>query len=338
MPTRRSTALAVHPINVVTRRTGLSADVIRAWEKRHGAVAPKRSDGGRRLYSDVDVERLRLLSQATLGGRAIGQVAGLSDAALSALVDAEKPARVAGDAAPARDAAHAASPPAEDAARGLLDEALAAVARYDAVRLDLLLRRATVALSAAALLDLLVVPLTERLEHAVRDGTLRPAQQYLASVVLRRVLDHVIATATSPLAGPSLVVATPAGQPQELGALVTAAAAALEGWRVTYLGPGLPAEDVAETVAAVAAPAVMLSLSATPGGRTIPGELRRLRALLPSDVTILVEGASTDAHRTVLGEIGAAVPRDLDALRLELRTLSARSAARRPTRPSLERT
>ena len=71
---------------MVARRTGLSADVIRAWEKRHAVVAPARTAAGRRLYSDADVERLRLIARATLTGRTVGQVAALPPEQLVALV------------------------------------------------------------------------------------------------------------------------------------------------------------------------------------------------------------------------------------------------------------
>ena len=47
-----------HPIQVVVRRTGLSADLLRAWERRYAAVEPGRTSTGRRLYSDRDIERL----------------------------------------------------------------------------------------------------------------------------------------------------------------------------------------------------------------------------------------------------------------------------------------
>ena len=60
---------------VVVRRTGLTPDVIRAWERRHGAVAPGRGAGGRRLYSEQEVERLALLKAVVDGGWTIGQVA-----------------------------------------------------------------------------------------------------------------------------------------------------------------------------------------------------------------------------------------------------------------------
>ena len=67
-----------HPIQIVSRRTGLSADVIRAWERRYKAVKPSRSSNGRRLYSDNDVKKLMLLQRIISGGRRIGDIAKLN--------------------------------------------------------------------------------------------------------------------------------------------------------------------------------------------------------------------------------------------------------------------
>jgi MerR family transcriptional regulator, light-induced transcriptional regulator len=201
------------------------------------------------------------------------------------------------------------------------------VARFDAAGLDAALRRATVALSAEAFLDALIVRLWERVAEGVHRGTLRPPHQHLAQAVLRRVLDRVTETAALPGAGPDLVVATPAGQPQELGALLAAAAAAAEGWRVVYLGPGLPAEDIAEAATRARARAVTVSLGAGPGDRIVPRELRRLRTLLPNDVAIVVAGPAAAAHRGVLREIGAAVLRDVPALLAQLRALRVAATA-----------
>ncbi len=80
-----------HPIRVVSERTGLSPDVLRAWERRYGVVAPERSDGGQRLYSDADIDRVALLVKATRAGRALGQTAALPVEELRQLVaeDAE---------------------------------------------------------------------------------------------------------------------------------------------------------------------------------------------------------------------------------------------------------
>jgi MerR family transcriptional regulator, light-induced transcriptional regulator len=334
-PSPAPSASQRHPIQVVARRTGLSADVIRAWEKRHAVVTPLRSPTGRRLYADADVERLRLVARATLTGCTVAQAAALPPEELAELGHAETIAPDAPNALP--DGTGARTSPALEHLRACLD----ALARFDAAGLDAALRRATVALSAEAFLDALVVRLWERVAEGVHRGTLRPPHQHLAQAVLRRVLDRVTEMATFPGAGPDLVVATLPGQPQELGALLAAAAAAAEGWRVVYLGPGLPAEDIAEAAKQASARAVTVSLGAAPGDRIVPRELRRLRTLLPNDVAIVVEGTGAGAHSGVMREIGASVLRDVPALLAQLRALRVANAAsgtndvggRRPPRP-----
>jgi MerR family transcriptional regulator, light-induced transcriptional regulator len=336
MPKRApATPAILHPIQVVTRRTGISADVLRVWEKRYAVVTPVRSTSGRRLYSDDDIERLRLLVQATRTGRTIGQVASLPAAALVALLDEGSPApRRVGPRA--FDAAAAPPSPAAD----VLDAAIAAIGDFDGVALDLLLRRAIVALSADQFLDAVVVPLVDYLRVRVLDGSLRRSHGHLAHAVLRRVLDHVVATATAPLASRDLVVGLLGGHAHELDALIVAATAASDGWRVTYVGPGVPADDIADTLEQVDARVLVLSVAATPGDRLIPRELRRLRALLPTRVELLVVGTSADAPRTVRAETGATPLVGLAMLRARLGALRAVASAsdaadRSSTRPRI---
>jgi DNA-binding transcriptional MerR regulator/methylmalonyl-CoA mutase cobalamin-binding subunit len=312
----------LHPIQIVTRRTGVSADVLRVWEKRYAVVTPVRSASGRRLYSDADIERLRLLVQATHTGRPIGQVAALPTKALVALLEEEAPTpnrpRKPGQA----DAAMA-----RTAADDLLDGCIRAIGDFDAVALDLQLRRAIVALSADDFLDAVVVPLVDQLRVRVLDGSLRRPHGHLAHAVLRRVLDHVVATATAPLHSRDLVVAPLGAHAHELDALIVAVAAAADGWRVTYVGADVPAEDVAETVQHVDGHVLALSLAASSGDRVIPRELRRLRALLSSRVEFLVVATTADVQRAALAETGATPIVGLRMLRTRLRALREDSSA-----------
>jgi DNA-binding transcriptional MerR regulator len=48
----------VYKIGVVSRKTGLSASTLRLWEDQYGVIAPVRTRGGTRLYSDSEVERI----------------------------------------------------------------------------------------------------------------------------------------------------------------------------------------------------------------------------------------------------------------------------------------
>jgi hypothetical protein len=70
----------------VARLTGLSTQLIRAWEQRYGAVVAERAENGRRIYTTADVEKLGLLKVLTERGIAISTIATLDTDALRARV------------------------------------------------------------------------------------------------------------------------------------------------------------------------------------------------------------------------------------------------------------
>lgn len=295
-----------HPIRVVADRTGLSLDVLRVWERRYGVVVPGRADDGQRLYSDADVARLRLLRRATGAGRSIGRVARLPTDELAELVREDDAAR--GVAAPPPAAP---GPPGE---AGLhLERAMAAVREMEPGKLEAELRRAMVALRAADFVDGVAAPLLAAIGEGWRRGRIGVAHEHAASAVLRRVLGYMVEAADVAGGAPGMVVATPAGQVHEFGALLAAASATAEGWRVTYLGADLPAEEIAAAVRQRGASRVALSLVYPADDPRIPGELRRLRAALPAGVAVVVGGGAAGEHRDTLEEVGAAwVPRLAD--------------------------
>src|SRR5690349_231555 len=84
---------AHHSIKTAARLSGLSPHLIRMWEKRYQAVSPDRSGTNRRVYSDDEVERLRLLREVTSAGHTIGNVATLPTARLKKLAGGASPAR-----------------------------------------------------------------------------------------------------------------------------------------------------------------------------------------------------------------------------------------------------
>lgn len=64
--------------------SGVSADCIRAWERRYGAIVPDR-DKGRRIFDDEDVTRLLMLKELSSLGNPISSVAKLTDIELTNL-------------------------------------------------------------------------------------------------------------------------------------------------------------------------------------------------------------------------------------------------------------
>jgi MerR family transcriptional regulator, light-induced transcriptional regulator len=300
----------LHPIQVAVRRTGLSPDVIRVWERRYGAVRPVRSGSNRRLYSEAEVERLQLLARATEQGRHIGQVAGLDTAHLRALVAADEPARRPRPPA---------TPRGESSPRTLLSAALSAVRGLDGSALDEVLGRAAVALPRGAVLEEVVGPLMQRIGELWREGQLRVVHEHLASAVVRNCLAQM---AARPAAGaPVLVAATPAGQRHEFGALLAALEAEAAGFEVAYLGPDLPAEEIAAAAAELNARVVALSLVFPADDPRLAGDLARLRRLVGERTTVLVGGAAAPAYAHELEGAGIELMPSLTALRGRLHAL-----------------
>ena len=55
-------------IGELSRRVGVSPELLRAWETRYGLLRPSRSQGGFRLYSDEDEARVEQVLRKTLSG------------------------------------------------------------------------------------------------------------------------------------------------------------------------------------------------------------------------------------------------------------------------------
>ncbi len=304
---------ARHPIKLAARRTGLSPDVIRVWEKRYGAVVPRRNARGQRAYSDEDVERLRLLAQVTAAGRRIGDVARLSAEELATLArEDETAARLL----PARRGSLG------DSAGAYLRQALAAVNDLDGHGLDQAITGASIALSPQVLRREVLFPFLHEIGDRWQAGSLRVVHEHLASALVRSFLGSIRNGHNLPDSAPHILVTTPAGQLHELGALMAAAGASEVGWRATYLGPNLPAEEIAAAVIQKRAKAVGLSIVYPMDDPRLHDELRRLHRHLDGGVILFAGGDGAPAYAGVLEEIYAIRLDSVAALQEELKSLN----------------
>jgi DNA-binding transcriptional MerR regulator/methylmalonyl-CoA mutase cobalamin-binding subunit len=297
-----------HPIQVAALRAGLSPELLRAWEKRYQAVAPERTGGGQRIYSDEDVQRLRLLRLATAAGRRIGSIASLSSEELSALVDEDRTQLAR------QRAANAAPRAARDVARELdavVQSALQAGFALDEGGLHEVLDRQLLLLRPEDLIVGVIAPLMRRVGELWHEEHLRPAHEHLISGAVRGLLARLITSSQLSDSKFHLVVSTPSGQRHEFGAMMAATVASLCQWRVTYLGADLPLEDVAAAVIETKAQALALSLVYPVADPELREELLKLETLLPSQVAIIAGGAAAESYRDVWDQIGARVPTDL---------------------------
>jgi DNA-binding transcriptional MerR regulator/methylmalonyl-CoA mutase cobalamin-binding subunit len=325
--TAREATVKRHPIQVVSLRTGLSKDVLRAWERRYDVVQPGRTDTGRRLYSDGDIDALRLLRKASGAGRSLKQMAQLSRADLTRLVEEDDAARELQQAEEAESAV-AVGPDllaegTDETTSELVAECLAAVEALDREWLHETLSRAVVTLPPSVFVEQMIAPLMQRIGQMWWDQRLNPRHEHLASTSVRAILDQVIG-ALGRRGGerPHIVCATPNGQRHEIGAMLVAVTAAAASWRVTYLGADLPVEEIAAAAVALEVQGVAISLVHPDDDSELPVAISRLRQLLLPDTRLFAGGRAAPAYRSALEDAGAEVFDELIGLRqrlLELR-------------------
>ena len=244
-------------IGELARRTQVSPDVLRAWERRYGLLEPTRSTGGLRLYSAADLDRVRAMQQHLSEGLAAAEAAALASAA-----------------EPRADQAVAFSPAA---ARRDLDVSLSGFdeARAHAV-LDELLSTATL----DSILSDVLIPFLRELGKRWERGEITVAQEHFASSVLRgRLLG--LARGWDRGIGPRVLLSCAPGERHDLGLVVFGLALRARGFRILYLGADTPIESVAQTARTAHPHAVVISAVSAERFKEIAGALRELAAAYP---------------------------------------------------------
>ncbi len=282
----------------------MSVYVIRAWEKRHQVLSPERTESNRRLYSDRDIERLILLRQLIELGHSIGELAGLSNEALTELLAKDRAGK------------QTSYPDGSSVADGVdvQSELLAAVLALDVRGLEDALTQASLHLPQQALIGEVIVPFLEAIGRQWQEGTMRIAHEHMATAAVRTFLGSIVAAAPRFSNAPTALVCTPVNQVHELGALIAAATVATRGWNVVYLGANLPSEEIAAAVRQLGARMLILGIVYPADDALLHRDLRRLATILPADVTVAVGGRSAGAYASSLEAMDAAIIRDLDDL------------------------
>ena len=288
-----------HPIQVVVRRTGLSADVIRAWERRYQAVLPLRATNSRRLYSDSDVEKLILLRRATSVGRRIGDVAKLSIKQLRKLVDTDK------SAASNLPISNIEQRPSTGSVMEYFDDSMDAVLRLHSQDFFICLSDALKSLGVIFLLEDLLRPLVSYIQDECRRGALRDAHYAVAIYTIRSFLSGLVMSETPTDTEHTVVCASPAGQVSDIAALRLAVAAKSSGWQVIFLGMYGSVDEIIFTQQKSNAQLIAIGITRPADDPLLANQLRRLRKDLNDKVEIAVTGSGAAAYFDVLQEINS---------------------------------
>lgn len=261
-------------IGELSRRVGVSAELLRAWQRRYGLLDPTRSAGGFRLYSHADVERIRAMKGHLERGLSAAEAAG----AVLAETGLDEP------------------PPAALAEfRASFQEALE---RYDEAAANSLFDRLLATFSTDTVMLEIVLPVLRSLGDGWAADRTTIAQEHFASNLLRgRLLG--LARGWGRGGGPIAVLACPPGEQHDLPLLLFGIALREAGWRIAFLGADAPIATIESAAVDVHANAILLSAVTPDRLRAVKSEL----AELASRWIVAVGGAGADPE--MLERLGA---------------------------------
>jgi len=282
----------------LSKRVGVSPELLRAWERRYGLLQPNRSAGGFRLYSGADEARIQSMQ------RYLGAGLSAAEAARLAIAGADRSAAEPG-AGKARFTESATE----------LEDALA---RFDEPAAHAALDRLFSAFRLQTVLREVVLPYLAELGRRWGRGEASVAQEHFASNLLRgRLLG--LARGWADARGPRAVLACAPGELHDLPLISFGLALAARGWSITYLGPDTPITTIKETLLGRERPLVVVSAVTPDRFLAVRDELTELAA----DVRLALAGAG--ATKELASATGAALLLDEDPVTAAERVAEQRS-------------
>lgn len=260
-----ATSTGVLRIGEFARRVGVSPELLRAWERRYNLLQPVRSEGGFRLYTNDDAERIARMKRAL-------------DEGLSAAEAARRALTPTG------------APPQEamlDDARGRL---VAATHAYDEPAVHAVLDDAFARFAVETVLQQLVLPALREIGDEWERGEIEIAQEHFASNVVRERL-LALGRHWGRGGGPLALLACPPGERHDLGLISFGLALRSHGWRILFLGADTPLDTLGRAIEKTAPQLVVV---ASMDGALLEAQRNDLRKLARSTRLVLAGAGASD--------------------------------------------
>lgn len=276
----------LYPIRTVAALTGVKPVTLRAWERRHALVSPRRADSGHRLYSRKDLDLLRRVAALVEQGIPIGRVRAMLDA----------PDTAADRAAPNTNA---------QGWQASVARMLDAVTRFDEPALNGVYNEALTLYPIDLVHEHAIVPLLELLGERWSQNRGGIAEEHFLSNYLRNKLGARLHHLPPAAGGPVLVTACMPDERHDLGLLMFSHGACAHGYRVVTLGAAVPLAELVPALRHAGAAALVLSMVMAPAS---PVLIRGLGDLVrEASIPVLIGGRGARTHAAAFESVGAVV-------------------------------
>jgi DNA-binding transcriptional MerR regulator len=248
----------IYSIQLASRISGVGIHTIRAWEKRYGAVVPQRNPSGRREYSDIDIERLVLLSELCVLGHSIGQIARYPTPDLKELL--KKLGKMNPNLKSSEVTQLERSPvDIENSLQGLL----LALRSY---KLDIIsheIQKLKILLGPRELALDILAPLLREVGRCVAEKSLNISQEHALGSLLKFHIGHALFKVQDSKVkkADTIILTTPEGENHEFGIFNAGLLCGHYGFKFYYLGASLPVSSMLDAYQSVEASKIILGVS-----------------------------------------------------------------------------
>lgn len=294
-------------IQSVAEMTGVSAATLRAWERRYGIPAPRRTAAAYRLYTDQDVELIKRVRELCDGGIAPSQAAQM---VLATQDNREEFTHLE-----------------VDTHELAIQKILSAVEKFDADMLEAAVTHALFLGAAPALFDKVFGPALAQIGQRWHEGTISIGQEHLASEIIGNALRYILRLSQPEAPEKTALLACFADEEHAVPLYGVALRFSEWGFRTVMLGPRTPPHAIRHAVAEVHPNIVGLSLTIVPPAYRVR-ELIDGYAEACGKTPWLVGGGGVEKVRDLVeARGGVLVPPD----RLKLKQLVDRLTGTRPS-------
>ncbi len=255
-----------YTIKSVSIQTGIRPVTLRAWERRHELLNPYRSDNRYRLYSERDIAILRWIKSRVDEGISIS----------NAVLELRQMTRngVWPDAVPTAPTRTLVTPKATpETYTHWLYEALI---KHNEERAAELVKELQSSYDLMTIFSRVVAPTLVAIGEAWYRGEIRITTEHYASNFLRARLMSLLQAYPTRRNAPYIQLGCAPTEQHELGSLMMAVLLRSEGFRVEYLGPDLPIDDLVDYASYEFPDMIVLSAST----ELAAFEMRRLKEKL----------------------------------------------------------
>jgi methanogenic corrinoid protein MtbC1 len=230
---------AKYNIKSVSQRTGVQPVTLRAWERRYNILEPNRAENGYRLYSERDIALLVWLKNQVDTGISISSAVADYRSTTSKGISPEAVFNT-----PAPTISRRSNLPANEFVKLFYN----ALITRDEETASEIFEKAMASFDLFPLVELVIFPTLREIGDAWYNGKIFIAVEHFASGFIRSKLMTIYQALPVNRKVSYIMIGGAPGELHEIGSLVTALLLREAGYRVEYLGPDLPLDDLIQYI------------------------------------------------------------------------------------------